>query len=65
MLLTAQLSLVIVGSQMALNLGYITTADYSAFVVTTVITCIFFPILFEKLIALHDDTNDTVEEDEK
>ena len=65
MLLTAQLSLVIVGSQMALNLGYITAADYSAFVVTTVITCIFFPILFEKLIALHDDTNDTVEEDEK
>ncbi|MDU1473944.1 MAG: cation:proton antiporter [Clostridium perfringens] len=47
MLLTAQLSLVIVG------------------LVTTVITCIFFPILFEKLIALHDDTNDTVEEDEK
>ena len=65
MLLTAQLSLVIVGSQMALNLGYITAADYSAFVVTTVITCIFFPILFEKLIALNGDTNDTVEEDEK
>ncbi|MGG5461524.1 cation:proton antiporter [Clostridium sp. B9] len=65
MILTAQLSLVIVGAQMALDLGYINNADYSAFIVTTVVTCIIFPILFEKFIVTDDHTTETVDEDEK
>lgn len=65
MLLTAQLSLVIVGAQIALNLGYITISDYSAFVLTTVISCIFFPIFFEKLISLKSEDNSPKEEEEK
>lgn len=65
MILTAQLSLVIVGAQMALNLGYINNSDYSAFVVTTVISCILFPILFEKLIVEDENTVQKVSEEEK
>ncbi|MGG7098794.1 cation:proton antiporter [Clostridium sardiniense] len=65
MILTAQLSLVIVGAQMALNLGYINNSDYSAFVVTTVISCILFPILFEKLIVENENTVQRVAKDEK
>lgn len=65
MILTAQLSLVIVGAQMALNLGYINNSDYSAFVVTTVISCILFPILFEKLIVEDENTVQKVAEEEK
>lgn len=64
-LLTAQLSLVIVGAQMALNLKYINEADYSAFVVTTVISCILFPILFEKFIKPDEHTVLIDSEDEK
>lgn len=64
-ILTAQLSLVIVGAQMALNLNYINESDYSAFVVTTVISCIVFPILFEKFIIPSDHTKEIVEEEEK
>ncbi|MGL4570618.1 MAG: cation:proton antiporter [Clostridium sp.] len=65
MILTAQLSLTIVGAQMAVNLGYITEADYSAFIVTTVISCIVFPILFEKFFVEDETTVETVKEDEK
>lgn len=65
MILTAQLSLVIVGAQMALNLGYINNSDYSAFIVTTVISCILFPILFEKLIVEDENTVQKVAEEEK
>ncbi|MEG1482148.1 cation:proton antiporter [Clostridium sp.] len=65
MILTAQLSLTIVGAQMAVNLGYITEADYSAFIVTTVISCIVFPILFEKFFVEDETTVETVKEEEK
>ena len=65
MLLTAQLSLAIIGAQMAENLGYINSSDYSAFVVTTVISCILFPILFEKLIVEDKNTVQQVAEEEK
>lgn len=65
MILTAQLSLVIVGAQMALNLHYINISDYSAFVVTTVITCIIFPILFEKFIVEDSNTVKQVKEEDK
>lgn len=65
MLLTAQLSLAIIGAQMAKNLGYINSSDYSAFVVTTVISCILFPILFEKLFVENKNTVQEVTEEEK
>ncbi len=63
MLLTAQLSLVVVAAQIALELGYIGKADYSAFILTTVLSCIIFPILFEKIIDSSQWEESTVEED--
>ena len=56
MILTAQLSLVIVGAQMALNLHYINISD---------ITCIIFPILFEKFIVEDSNTVKQVKEEDK
>ncbi|MGL5069353.1 MAG: cation:proton antiporter [Sarcina sp.] len=49
MLLTPQLSLVIVAAQLALGFGYLNTATYSAFILTTILSCIIFPIAFNKL----------------
>lgn len=54
-ILSAQLSLIIVGSQMALNLNLIDSATYGAFILSTVISCIIFPILFEYI--LKDDVD--------
>lgn len=65
MLLSAQLSLIIVGAQMALNLKFITSSDYSAFILTTVISCILFPIIFEKLYENNDLTIPEVIPEEK
>ena len=65
MILTAQLSLTIVGAQMAMHLNYITEATYSAFIVTTVISCILFPILFEKLFTEDENTVETSKEEDK
>ncbi|MGL4741293.1 MAG: cation:proton antiporter [Sarcina sp.] len=49
LILSAQLSLVIVAAQMALQFNYIGIQDYSAFILATIISCVIFPILFEKL----------------
>ena len=49
MILTPQLSLVIVAAQMALEFDYITNIDYSAFIMTTIVSCIIFPVIFDKL----------------
>ncbi len=46
-ILSAQLSLLIVGAQMAYNLDIIRSSDYSAFILTTVISCILFPLCFD------------------
>lgn len=46
-ILSAQLSLLIVGAQMAYNLDIISSSDYSAFILTTVISCILFPLCFD------------------
>lgn len=64
MLLTAQLSLVVVAAQIALELGYIEQAGYSAFILTTVLSCIIFPILFEKIID-SSQVEQTVEHEDK
>ncbi|KGN01153.1 sodium:proton antiporter [Clostridium novyi A str. 4570] len=49
LILSAQLSLFIVGAQMAYNLKIISSSDYSTFILTTVISCILFPMLFDKV----------------
>ncbi|MGE4485997.1 MAG: cation:proton antiporter, partial [Oscillospiraceae bacterium] len=47
-LLSAQLSLMIVGLQIARTLDVISGATYSLFVFTTIISCLLFPLLFDK-----------------
>ena len=47
-LLSAQLSLMIVGLQIAMTLNVISGATYSLFVFTTIISCLLFPLLFDK-----------------
>lgn len=47
-ILSTQLSLVIVGAQIAYNLKYISSSMYSIFILTTIISCLLFPILFDK-----------------
>lgn len=47
-LLSAQLSLMIVGLQIALSLHIITSNIYSLSVFATVISCLLFPVLFDK-----------------
>ena len=54
MILTPQLSLVIVAAQMALEFDYITNIEYSAFIMTTIVSCIIFPIIFDKLTHKND-----------
>lgn len=46
---SSQLSLLIVGAQMAYNLKIITASDYSSFILTTVISCIVFPLCFDAI----------------
>ncbi|WP_297523032.1 cation:proton antiporter [uncultured Clostridium sp.] len=53
-LLSAQLSIVIVSAELALKFGFITAPDYSAFIITTIASCIIFPIIFEKLMPTED-----------
>ncbi len=47
-LLSAQLSLMIVGLQIALSLDVINPINYSLFVFATVVSCLLFPVLFDK-----------------
>lgn len=47
-LLSAQLSLMIVGLQIARDLNGISEVNYSLFVFATIISCLLFPVLFEK-----------------
>ncbi|SHF16604.1 cation:proton antiporter [Clostridium fallax] len=65
LILSAQLSLIIVGAQMALDLKFINEADYSAFILTTVISCILFPILFERIYKGDDSIKDSSIKEEK
>jgi len=48
-ILSSQLSVLIVGAQMAYNLGLMKASNYSAFVLITLISCILFPICFDKI----------------
>ena len=49
-ILSAQLSLIIVGAQMAMDLGFITQATYGAFILSTIVSCVIFPIIFEYIL---------------
>lgn len=48
-LLSSQLSLMIVGCQIAYNLGIISQQVYSLFIMTTIISCFLFPVVFDKI----------------
>lgn len=48
-ILSSQLSVLIVGAQMAFNLGIMSSSNYSAFVLIVLISCILFPICFDKI----------------
>ncbi|MBK5240000.1 cation:proton antiporter [Clostridium sp.] len=48
-ILSSQLSVLIVGAQMAFNLGIMKSSIYSAFVLIVLISCILFPICFDKI----------------
>lgn len=59
-LLSAQLSIVIVSAELALKFGFITNPDYSAFILTTIASCILFPILYEKLAPSEETESEAV-----
>ncbi|MGL5822189.1 MAG: cation:proton antiporter [Sarcina sp.] len=61
-ILSAQLSLVIVAAQMALDFKYIGIQDYYAFILATIISCVIFPILFEKLCSTSDSVRSSNKE---
>ncbi len=48
-ILSSQLSVLIVGAQMAFKLGLLDASIYSAFVLIVLISCILFPIGFDKI----------------
>jgi trk system potassium uptake protein TrkA len=48
-ILSSQLSVLIVGAQMAFNLGIMKSSNYSAFVLIVLVSCILFPICFDKI----------------
>lgn len=47
-LLSSQLSLMIVGAQMAYDVNLIDTSAYSAIIFTTIISCLAFPLIFDR-----------------
>ncbi|AOR23344.1 cation:proton antiporter [Clostridium taeniosporum] len=48
-ILSSQLSLMIVGLQIAYSLNVISDSVYTLFIVTTIMSCFIFPILFDKI----------------
>ncbi|GAA0743156.1 cation:proton antiporter [Clostridium oceanicum] len=49
-ILSSQLSVMIVGDQIAFNLKLINTELYSTLILTTVISCLLFPLIFNKIL---------------
>ena len=52
--LSSQLSIMIVGIQIAYNLGIVSDANYTLFIVTTILSCFLFPMLFERIFQYED-----------
>ncbi|MFA9376087.1 MAG: cation:proton antiporter [Lachnotalea sp.] len=48
-LLSSQLSIMIVGVQIAHNLGIINTSFYTLFILTAIISCFVFPMIFDRI----------------
>ncbi len=48
-LLSSQLSLMIVGAQLALHTGFISNSLYSSLILTIILSCLIFPPIFDKL----------------
>ncbi|WP_251859535.1 cation:proton antiporter [Clostridium sp. Marseille-Q2269] len=53
-ILSSQLSILIVGAQIASNLKLIPEEGYSALVLTAVISCMLFPFIFDKIMKYDD-----------
>lgn len=48
-ILSSQLSLMIVASKIAYNFKVISDSTYSLFIITTIISCFIFPLIFDKI----------------
>ncbi|AUN25549.1 sodium:proton antiporter [Clostridium botulinum] len=59
-ILSSQLSILIVGAQIAFNLKLIPQEGYSALILTAVVSCMLFPFIFDKVMK-YDDLEKTVE----
>lgn len=58
-ILSTQLSLTIVGAQIAFNLNIISQSVYSMLIISTIVSCVIFPILFDKTFNFKDITKKT------
>ncbi|MCR1934224.1 cation:proton antiporter [Clostridium tepidum] len=59
-ILSSQLSILIVGAQIAFNLRLISQEGYSCLILTAVISCMLFPFIFDKVMK-YDDLGKTME----
>ncbi|NFA62093.1 cation:proton antiporter [Clostridium sporogenes] len=59
-ILSSQLSILIVGAQIAFNLKLISQDGYSCLILTAVISCMLFPFIFDKVMK-YDDLGSIVE----
>ncbi len=59
-ILSSQLSILIVGAQIAFNLKLIPQEGYSALILTAVVSCMLFPFIFDKVMK-YDDLEKIVE----
>ncbi|MBA5850390.1 cation:proton antiporter [Clostridium sp. cel8] len=53
-ILSSQLSLMIVASNIAYELDVLSDATYSLFIITTIISCFIFPLLFDKILKIDE-----------
>ncbi|MFA9399419.1 MAG: cation:proton antiporter [Clostridiaceae bacterium] len=53
-LLSSQLSIMIVGAQIALNSNIINSNSYSILILTTIISCLLFPYMFDRFFKIED-----------
>ncbi len=54
-LTSSQLSLLIVGAQIGYSIKLIDSANYTALIISTIISCVIFPIIFDRLQEFEED----------
>ncbi len=54
-LTSSQLSLLIVGAQIGYSIKLIDSANYTALIISTIISCVIFPIIFDRLQEFDED----------